>query len=323
MARMTSFLIDPACDFDALRRRLDPLHWRLVSAGTHPILPGEPEHAIFERDAGERTHYTFNPVCRLRVLEFAGHPDAATSAALPAAGAADIATWLDSADERTLLRGLLAARLKPDPRFAGRVAALAHHSREAIADAAARTGESIRFARAASGVTLNDDMAGKPDSDAEERVATLAMVEVIKRQVEPLLMALSHDDDGSVVASLRPRAEDYARVFVPEIVDRARAAYEMMWADPPRIAPLGDDVRIECHVAPAGMFRMENELSRPFPGGYLHIARLLNPQRTWVRWKYLRAGDTAGIAFDGLVWCEDHWAWFPKPFRVLTRQQGV
>ena len=24
-----------------------------------------------------------------------------------------------------------------------------------------------------------------------------------------------------------------------------------------------------------------------------------------------------GMAYDGLVWIDDHWAWFPKPFRVL------
>jgi hypothetical protein len=23
-------------------------------------------------------------------------------------------------------------------------------------------------------------------------------------------------------------------------------------------------------------------------------------------------------AYDGLVWCDDHWAFFPKPYRVLT-----
>ena len=26
----------------------------------------------------------------------------------------------------------------------------------------------------------------------------------------------------------------------------------------------------------------------------------------------------SGLAFDGLVWCDDHWAWFPKPYRFLA-----
>ena len=45
------------------------------------------------------------------------------------------------------------------------------------------------------------------------------------------------------------------------------------------------------------------------------IAHLLQPQRVWVAWKLIAPGQDAGMAYDGLVWLDDHWAWFPKPFR--------
>jgi hypothetical protein len=66
------------------------------------------------------------------------------------------------------------------------------------------------------------------------------------------------------------------------------------------------------------MLASDNELSRPFPGGYRAIAAKLNPNRIWVRWKFCRPGETAGMAYDGLVWVDDHWAWFPKPYRALA-----
>jgi hypothetical protein len=319
---MTSVVIDPRCEFSALRVRLDSLRWRLVSAATRPILPGEPEHAVFERDAGERTHYTFNPVCRLRVLEFTDGPDAVTRAALPAASAEDVASWLGSTDERTVLRGLLAAKINPEPRFAERAAALRQHSRSAIARAATLAGDAI----AGRGPDATRQPMPPPlpastrsDADDQSRLAALALGEFIKAQVEPLLRALARDVDGGVVASLRPRPEDYARVFIPDAVDAARGAYETVWAEPPRIETRGSSLQLECHVAPAGMLTYDNELSKHFPGGYRHIGHLLDPHRTWVRWKYLRPGQTSGMAFDGLVWCDDHWAWFPKPFRALAQ----
>ena len=37
----------------------------------------------------------------------------------------------------------------------------------------------------------------------------------------------------------------------------------------------------------------------------------------WAAWKYVVPGATSGLAYDGLVWCEDHWSWFPRPYRVL------
>ena len=45
---------------------------------------------------------------------------------------------------------------------------------------------------------------------------------------------------------------------------------------------------------------------------------LLDPHRVWARWKFVRPGEPSGMAYDGLVWVDDHWAWFPKPYRVLA-----
>jgi hypothetical protein len=65
------------------------------------------------------------------------------------------------------------------------------------------------------------------------------------------------------------------------------------------------------------MLREDNELSQRFPGGYRALAPHLRPERIWFVWRYLQAGEAAGMRYDGLVRLPDRWIWFPKPYRVV------
>ena len=38
---------------------------------------------------------------------------------------------------------------------------------------------------------------------------------------------------------------------------------------------------------------------------------------TWWRWKFTKPGEDLGMAYDGLVFVNGHWAWFPKPYRAI------
>src|SRR5262249_18195779 len=130
----------------------------------------------------------------------------------------------------------------------------------------------------------------------------------------------ARDKDGTFIAGLQPRDEDYEKVFVEEAANQARSTYQQLWAAgllSPR--PQSTQTEIRCAVAPAGMFTWRNELSNQFPGGYQGIAALLNPSLVWLAWEYLEPGKQSGLSFDGLVWVEDHWAWFPKPYRYLSK----
>ena len=146
----------------------------------------------------------------------------------------------------------------------------------------------------------------------------MAGIALLREQLTPLLHALGQDRDGRLTAQLRPRAEDYARAFLPPFVDAARTAFEAIWAEPPRISPALPGSELKLNIAPAGMLADDNALSWRFPGGYRSVAPLLNPHRVWVAWKLIPPGRSAGMAYDGLVWLDDHWAWFPKPYRALS-----
>lgn len=156
------------------------------------------------------------------------------------------------------------------------------------------------------------------ESQIDPRAGSLVWSQLIGASLAELLARLPEAPDG--VAVLRPRDEDYENVFAPAAVAGARAAYTSLWNAGVSVqAPAQASCDEHIYVAPAGMLASDNELSRPFPGGYRTIADRLDPHRVWVCWRYVVPGDKSGINYDGLVWCDDHWAWFPKPYRVLKQ----
>lgn len=123
-------------------------------------------------------------------------------------------------------------------------------------------------------------------------------------------------DPAHVVTTLRPKPDDYARVFVAHVVPIARAAYETMWLAPE--LPVIADASATLDVSVA--YASDLDQSPAFPGGYSTIARLLQPDIAWACWRCVRPGEVRGTIFDGLVRVTDRWAWFPKPYRVLGQQ---
>lgn len=123
------------------------------------------------------------------------------------------------------------------------------------------------------------------------------MTEEERAELRQLLEEIAVDGTGVALRELRPREDDYARVFAPAARERARERYEHLWTGP-------IDFR---HPEPGA--RVEIEF-RPAEGETLMAGRI------WVAWRYVVPGRTAGLSYDGLVWCDDHWAWFPKPNRL-------
>lgn len=145
------------------------------------------------------------------------------------------------------------------------------------------------------------------------------IVEDIKRHAGELLTRFigSQGAEHALVEELRPEPGDYARVFKPEAAEVARRGYEMLWLRSPRPEPKPGQSEVSLWALPAGLLVHETELSRRFPNGYRRVALLLDPHHVWIAWKYHRPGASTGLAYDGLVWLDGRFAWFPKPWRVL------
>ena len=116
---------------------------------------------------------------------------------------------------------------------------------------------------------------------------------------------------------LCPKLEDYEQVFQPNAVQSARLGYELIWSESPFPEPKPGQEQVLVYSAWAEELGRESERSQFFPGGYQRIAHNWLPQRIWLAWKYVKRGENSGMAYDGLVWLEGRFAWFPKPWRVL------
>jgi hypothetical protein len=153
---------------------------------------------------------------------------------------------------------------------------------------------------------------------AEAQRAAHDAIMLVRAQVMPLLRAIASDYSGEVVAGLRAHSAEYKLAFVGAAADLAQTAYDAFWQANHAIKlPAPNQTDILCYVAPAGMLTTENELSQQFPLGYRQIAQWLEPSTVWVAWKYVVPGETTGLSFNGLVWLNGRWVWFPKPYRVL------
>lgn len=300
-----SLVLDPAFDFGALDGALQSLGFRRdnsVGPFTQDMIAGEPEVAAWIRgDAGERITYTFNPVVSLRVIACAAESEAELAARFPLIDIAGIGGLLTERDPRRVLLGLFAARALAADELAGAIAPLCAHPNQLIRSAAERALEWLQ-----------------PDGEAAAQGEVLSVLPVLCEQAVSVFSALVGPEGPATIESMRPRSDDYPRVFHPEIVAASRAAYEMLWSTPPRVERLTvGELKLRVDAAPAAMLRNQNELSNRFPGGYRALAPHLQPNRIWFVWRYLRAGNTVGMRYDGVVHLDNRWVWFPKPYRVI------
>jgi len=158
-------------------------------------------------------------------------------------------------------------------------------------------------------------------AEAVASAETLRLSATMADLARPLLETLAQAPEV-FLAAVRPRPGDVARAFVPEVAEAAAQAYDALWRDlePPR--PEAGQTELRIVAAPAGLLASDNAFSAAFPTGYRAIAELLQPHRVWLRWQYVRPGAPDGLALDGLVWLDDHWAWFPRPHRALAAALG-
>jgi hypothetical protein len=117
--------------------------------------------------------------------------------------------------------------------------------------------------------------------------------------------------DLALFQSMRPTTADYQALFESDFAERAQRAYEkQLWSSIPTEVRLWgattEDIR-----------KWTLAVRQNFPGGYEKIKGYLKPGFTMYSIKVVRPGDDLGMAFNGLTHVNNHWAYFPKPWRVL------
>jgi hypothetical protein len=145
---------------------------------------------------------------------------------------------------------------------------------------------------------------------------------VAVRELLARFRGLSVGEQGELVRSLRPTAEDYAEIFIPRAAEYAAIGYTVLWGNVPAWE-YGDDqteTRVVC--AQAAHLTTTSPLARLFPGGYQSAARFMRPSQVWCQFE-LAAPKKAGNVFDGLVFLEEKLVWCPRPWKVLPRERAA
>ena len=142
---------------------------------------------------------------------------------------------------------------------------------------------------------------------------------MVRHAAVELLSELRKANDLAGLFALKPRPGDYEAVFVPQSVEAARHGFETtLWSSPRRGALAeGAQVQLRCAIA----WSHDVGKNSSFPGGYKKAVDHLIPYVPWVVWKFTKPGEVVGRSFNGLVYVNDHWAWFPKPWRALAVRQ--
>jgi hypothetical protein len=126
-------------------------------------------------------------------------------------------------------------------------------------------------------------------------------------------------DAKAMTLALKPASADYKAVFAGDAAAKAEAGYEKLWSDPKAVIT-ASPANTELLLSKATTDELKQwtaAAEADFPGGYKKVADKLQPGLTVYRWKYTKPGEKLGMSYDGLIFVNGHWAWFPKPWRVL------
>jgi len=125
-------------------------------------------------------------------------------------------------------------------------------------------------------------------------------------------------DAAGMTKALKPTSADYKAVFTDDFAAKAEKGYEELWNDPKSVIG-ADPANTELKLFKATTDDIKawtHDVEMDFPGGYQKVKDNFKPGLTVYRWKYTKPGETLGMAYDGLIYVNNHWAWFPKPWRI-------
>ena len=126
-------------------------------------------------------------------------------------------------------------------------------------------------------------------------------------------------DRAAMTRALRPTDADYDAIFVAEAAAKAKKAYAKLWDSPDAVLKpeAGQTEVLLWGATSADIKAWQGNAADQFPGGWKGVGASLKEGLTFYRFKFVKPGETLGMAFDGLVHVNGHWVWVPKPYRAI------
>jgi hypothetical protein len=117
---------------------------------------------------------------------------------------------------------------------------------------------------------------------------------------------------------LAPTKADYAAVFAGDAAAKVEAVYGPAWAGG-QIVIQGkpEQTALLINKSTTDELKAGTGNANAFPGGYKGVAQHFKPGLIIYAFKFVKPGETLGMAYDGLVWVNGRFVIFPKPWRAL------
>ncbi len=122
---------------------------------------------------------------------------------------------------------------------------------------------------------------------------------------------------AQLTAALKPGPEDIRAVYGEPLAGKLIETYATMFTPGVQFGPKPDQTDLLIYYTTTGALKGNWPGDGQFPGGYGRVLRHFVGDQPIVRFKFVRPGETIGLAFDGLVFVNNHWVLMPKPWRAL------
>lgn len=128
-------------------------------------------------------------------------------------------------------------------------------------------------------------------------------------------------DRKKMTMELRPTKEDYRAFYADEsTAARAETFYDKLWSSGDAVvAPKEGQTELKLFSATTEDLRDSKGEASEFPGGMLSLASTdnLKPNQTIYAFKFVKPGESSGMAYEGLTHVNGNWRLFPKPWRFM------
>jgi hypothetical protein len=127
-------------------------------------------------------------------------------------------------------------------------------------------------------------------------------------------------DTKKLTMDLRPSKEDYLAFYSETATaERAEKFFEPLWSGgTAEIAAKEGQTELKLYSATPDEMRQDTGDSAEMPPSLLALADDIKPGVTVYTFKFVKPGETSGMAYEGLVHVNGKWRLFPKPWRFMS-----
>lgn len=126
-------------------------------------------------------------------------------------------------------------------------------------------------------------------------------------------------DLAKLTYALKPSPADVRAVYREPLATNMIAIYKKLFTPSVKIGPKTGQTELLTFYSTTAKLAAGDAMRQKFPGGYDGVYGYMIPDFPIVRMKFVKPGETLGMASDGLIFVNNHWVFMPKPYRALDQ----